>query len=61
VVVLQVDEDLLQKQQEAYRVQGVDEDEKANAQQFKKKRKQGEEVSILSIHVRGKKLRWANR
>ncbi|CEN62350.1 hypothetical protein ASPCAL08986 [Aspergillus calidoustus] len=38
-----VDEDLLQKQQEAYRVQGVDEDEKANAQQFKKKRKQGEE------------------
>jgi HIV Tat-specific factor 1 len=43
VVVLQVDEDLLQKQQEAYRVQGVDEDEKANAQQFKKKRKQGEE------------------
>ncbi|KAL3449567.1 nuclear mRNA splicing factor-associated protein [Aspergillus insuetus] len=38
-----VDEDLLQKQQEAYRVEGVDEDEKANAQQLKKKRKQGEE------------------
>ncbi|KKK17135.1 nuclear mRNA splicing factor-associated protein [Aspergillus rambellii] len=47
VVVLQVDQDLLQQQQEAYRVQGVDENETVN---FKKKRKQqpgAEEVSIL--------------
>ncbi|PWY83083.1 hypothetical protein BO94DRAFT_519621 [Aspergillus sclerotioniger CBS 115572] len=36
-----VDEDLLQQQQEAYRVQGVDEDEMITAAQLKKKRKQG--------------------
>ncbi|KAL5336928.1 putative nuclear mRNA splicing factor-associated protein [Aspergillus crustosus] len=35
-----VDDDLLQQQQEAYKVQGVDEDEQATAQQLKKKRKQ---------------------
>ncbi|GES59006.1 hypothetical protein ATETN484_0003022800 [Aspergillus terreus] len=40
VDVLQVDEDLLQKQQEAYRVEGVDENEQVTAQQLKKKRKQ---------------------
>ena len=44
---LQVDEDLLQQQQEAYRVQGVDEDELITAAHLKKKRKQGtaDEVS----------------
>ncbi|GAB1212665.1 hypothetical protein ATERTT37_001810 [Aspergillus terreus] len=40
VDVLQVDEDLLQKQQEAYKVEGVDENEQITAQQLKKKRKQ---------------------
>ncbi|PYH44418.1 U2 snRNP complex subunit CUS2 [Aspergillus saccharolyticus JOP 1030-1] len=43
-----VDDDLLQKQQEAYKVQGVDEDEQVTASQLKKKRKQqgnGEEGS----------------
>ncbi|KAL5356955.1 putative nuclear mRNA splicing factor-associated protein [Aspergillus floccosus] len=35
-----VDEDLLQKQQEAYKVEGVDENEQITAQQLKKKRKQ---------------------
>ncbi|KAF9890273.1 hypothetical protein FE257_006187 [Aspergillus nanangensis] len=38
--VLQVDEDLLQKQQEAYKVDGVDETELVTAQHLKKKRKQ---------------------
>ena len=40
VCVFQVDADLLQKQQEAYKVEGVDEDEQVTAQQLKKKRKQ---------------------
>ncbi|RAK78274.1 U2 snRNP complex subunit CUS2 [Aspergillus fijiensis CBS 313.89] len=35
-----VDDDLLQKQQEAYKVHGVDEDEQVTASQLKKKRKQ---------------------
>ncbi|KAL4916209.1 hypothetical protein BDW62DRAFT_186641 [Aspergillus aurantiobrunneus] len=35
-----VDDDLLQQQQEAYKVQGVDENEQPNAQALKKKRKQ---------------------
>ncbi|RAL10486.1 U2 snRNP complex subunit CUS2 [Aspergillus homomorphus CBS 101889] len=35
-----VDDDLLQKQQEAYKVQGVDEDREVTASQLKKKRKQ---------------------
>ena len=44
--VLQIDDDLLRQQQEAYKVEGVDEDEQAGAQRLKKKRKQGsEEVS----------------
>ncbi|KAK5714290.1 hypothetical protein LTS12_027842, partial [Elasticomyces elasticus] len=38
--ILTVDEDLLQKQQEAYKVEGVDENEQVTAQQLKKKRKQ---------------------
>lgn len=49
---LQVDDDLLRKQQEAYKVQGVDEDEQVTAQQLKKKRKQqsnADEVSISSF------------
>lgn len=37
---LQVDDDLLRQQQEAYKVQGVDENELVTAQQLKKKRKQ---------------------
>ncbi|KAL2872008.1 U2 snRNP complex subunit CUS2 [Aspergillus lucknowensis] len=36
-----VDEDLLQQQQEAYRVHGADENEQPAAQQSRKKRKQG--------------------
>jgi HIV Tat-specific factor 1 len=35
-----LDEDLLRRQQEAYKVDGVDEDEQITAQQLKKKRKQ---------------------
>ncbi|KAL4925846.1 U2 snRNP complex subunit CUS2 [Aspergillus undulatus] len=38
-----VDDDLLRQQQEAYKVEGVDEDEQADVQKSKKKRKQGEE------------------
>ncbi|RHZ69679.1 hypothetical protein CDV55_108065 [Aspergillus turcosus] len=35
-----VDDDLLQQQQEAYKIQGVDENEQVTAQQLRKKRKQ---------------------
>jgi HIV Tat-specific factor 1 len=45
VGVLQIDDDLLRQQQEAYKVEGVDEDEQAGAQRLKKKRKQGSEES----------------
>ncbi|KAL4892189.1 hypothetical protein BDV59DRAFT_180266 [Aspergillus ambiguus] len=38
--ILTVDEDLLQKQQEAYKIEGVDEAEQVTAQELKKKRKQ---------------------
>ncbi|KAL4790190.1 hypothetical protein BDV19DRAFT_372732 [Aspergillus venezuelensis] len=38
-----VDDDLLRQQQEAYKVEGVDEDEQATVQKQKKKRKQGGE------------------
>lgn len=38
--MVQLDEDLLRKQQEAYKVEGVDENEQITAQQLKKKRKQ---------------------
>jgi HIV Tat-specific factor 1 len=38
--ILQVDDDLLQQQQEAYKIQGVDENEQVTAQQLRKKRKQ---------------------
>ncbi|KAL4775004.1 hypothetical protein BDW60DRAFT_180963 [Aspergillus nidulans var. acristatus] len=40
-----IDDDLLRQQQEAYKVEGVDEDEQAGAQRLKKKRKQGSEES----------------
>ncbi|KAL4950753.1 hypothetical protein BDW69DRAFT_201950 [Aspergillus filifer] len=43
VVVLQVDDDLLRQQQEAYKVEGIDEDEQETVQKQKKKRKQGGE------------------
>ncbi|KAL4936638.1 hypothetical protein BDV06DRAFT_216522 [Aspergillus oleicola] len=43
VVVLQVDDDLLRQQQEAYKIEGVDEDEQATVRNQKKKRKQGGE------------------
>jgi hypothetical protein len=48
--ILQVDDDLLQQQQEAYKIQGVDESEQVTAQQLRKKRKQagGDEVSVAS-------------
>jgi HIV Tat-specific factor 1 len=49
--ILQVDDDLLQQQQEAYKIQGVDENEQVTAQQLRKKRKQqagGDEVSAAS-------------
>jgi HIV Tat-specific factor 1 len=48
---IQVDDDLLQQQQEAYKIQGVDENEQVTAQQLRKKRKQqasGDEVSAAS-------------
>lgn len=50
MAVLQVDDDLLRQQQEAYKVEGVeDEDEQAGSQKLKKKRKQGaEEVTGLT-------------
>lgn len=35
-----VDDDLLRQQQEAYKIQGVDENEQVTAQQLRKKRKQ---------------------
>lgn len=40
VGILQVDDDLLRQQQEAYKMKGVDETEVVSAQQLKKKRKQ---------------------
>jgi len=49
--ILQVDDDLLRQQQEAYKIQGVDENEQVTAQQLRKKRKQqtsGDEVSDAS-------------
>lgn len=40
--MLQVDDALLEQQRQAYKVEGVDEEEEAiTAQQLKKKRKQG--------------------
>ena len=38
--ILQVDEQLLRQQQEAYKVQGVDDNDEVTASQLKKKRKQ---------------------
>ena len=38
--IIQVDDELLRQQQEAYKVQGVDETEQVTAQQLKNKRKQ---------------------
>jgi HIV Tat-specific factor 1 len=39
--MLQVDDALLEQQRQAYKVEGVDEEEAITAQQLKKKRKQG--------------------
>lgn len=38
--IIQVDDELLRQQQEAYKVQGVDETEQVSAQQLRNKRKQ---------------------
>lgn len=38
--VLQVDDELLRQQQEAYKVHGVDETEQVSAQQLKKRKQQ---------------------
>lgn len=41
----QVDDDLLRQQAEAYKIQGVDENEQVTAQQLKKKRKQQQAIA----------------
>jgi hypothetical protein len=49
-VFLQVDEELLRQQQEAYKVEGVDDSEELTASQLKKKRKATkDEVSTMLI------------
>lgn len=48
---LQVDDALLEQQRQAYKVEGVDEDESVTSSQLKKKRKHGEDVRSLSLPI----------
>ena len=49
IALLQVDEELLRRQQEAYKVAGVDEDEQIDPRERKKRKQQasGEDVSAI--------------
>jgi hypothetical protein len=46
---LQVDDALLEQQRQAYKVEGVEEDESVTRSQLKKKRKNGEDVRSLFL------------